>query len=92
MTLPTPQSLETLGIQSGDAARFRRKNDQRWKFGVVIGIEKDGSISLRDAKGATRSIPQVNIEIKAKGPRGGYIWEPLPTIAQRTEQLSFLPS
>ena len=52
--------------------------------------ERDGSVGLRDAKGASRAIAIDLIEVRTAGPRGGVVWEPLTERAGRTEQLRLL--
>ena len=79
-----------LGIAPGDHVRFRRQEGERWKQAVVVRRERDGSIGLRDPKGAARSIPIERIEVRATGPRGGVVWEPLAERAARTEQMRLL--
>ena len=80
-------SLEELGIKAGDKVRFRRRDADRWREGTVERREKDGSVGIRDHKGASRAILLDRIEVRGRGPRGGVIWEPLPDVAARTEQL-----
>lgn len=84
------QPLAELGLEPGDRVRFRRQPDQRWKEAVVTRRERDGSVGLRDAKGAARAIPAELLEVRATGPRGGVVWEPVPERAGRTEQLPLL--
>ena len=80
-------SLAELGLRPGDRVRFRRRGSERWKEGVVERREKDGSIGLRDAKGAARAMDVDLVEVRATGPRGGVVWEPVRDRAARTEQL-----
>ena len=49
--------------------------------------ERDGSIGLRDGRGAARALPIERLEVKAVGPRGGRVWEALSARAERDEQL-----
>ena len=83
-------SLEALGLRAGDAVRFRRKAEGRWSSGVAVRREKDGSLGVRDAKGAARAIPIDLVEVRCRGPRGALTWEPLPERAARTEQMKLL--
>ncbi|MFN8040694.1 MAG: hypothetical protein U0Q07_15880 [Acidimicrobiales bacterium] len=85
-----PTSLAELGLTAGDRVRFRRRESERWKDGVVTGRERDGSVALTDAKGASRAIDVACIEVRGTGPRGGVVWEPLPERAARTEQMRLL--
>jgi hypothetical protein len=80
-------SLEQLGVRAGDRVRFRRRDSERWKEAVVERLEKDGSLGLRDAKGASRAIELDLIEVRSTGPRGGVVWEPVVERAARTEQM-----
>lgn len=80
-------SLTELGLKPGDRVRFRRREGDRWREGVVERREKDGSIGIRDGKGASRAIVADCIEVRGTGPRGGVTWEPLADLAARTEQL-----
>lgn len=83
-------ALAALGLEVGDRARFRRHVGERWIEGVVQGVERDGSLGLRDAKGAWRAIPVALVEVQAIGPRGGRTWEALSARATRSEQLPLL--
>lgn len=88
---PFPETgLAELGLASGDAVRFRRTDDERWKDATVERRERDGSLGIRDAKGAARAIPLDRIQVKGTGKRGGVVWEPLPDKLARDEQLRLL--
>jgi hypothetical protein len=88
---PFPErGLAELGLQSGDTVRFRRRADERWKEAVVERRERDGSLGLRDPRGAARAISIDCIQVKTAGPRGGTVWEPLAERAARTEQMKLL--
>lgn len=82
--------LVAIGLRAGERVRFRRRDRERWQEGVVVRREADGSVGLRDAKGAARAIPVECIEVRVFGPRGGRGWEPLTERAARTEQLRLL--
>jgi hypothetical protein len=82
--------LVALGLAPGMRVRFRRSPDDRWKFAVVEHVEKDGSLGLRDPKGASRAIPIELVEVETKGPRGAKAWEAVTERAARTEQLKLL--
>lgn len=83
-----PDGLVALGLRPGDRVRFRRRDTGRWREGRVVGRERDGSVALRDQRGASRSIRPEQLEVRSVGPRGGVIWEPVPERAARIEQLS----
>lgn len=85
---PFPEAgLAALGLAPGDVVRFRRSAAERWKQATVLRREKDGSVGLADARGASRAIAIDAIEVRGVGPRGGTVWEPLAERAARTEQL-----
>ncbi|HUF31820.1 MAG TPA: hypothetical protein VMN58_01275 [Acidimicrobiales bacterium] len=70
--------------------RFRRHDGERWKPAVVERLERDGSLGLRDPRGAARAITLDRVEVATTGPRGGPAWEPALERAARTEQLRML--
>jgi hypothetical protein len=70
--------------------RFRRQANQRWREAVVVGRERDGSVGLRDGKGAARAIGVDQIEVRIVGPRGGNSWIALRDWAAREEQLRLI--
>ncbi len=86
----TPSDLVALGLRVGDTVRFRRRPEERWREGTVSGREKDGSVGVRDARGAARALPASQLQVRRRGPRGGVVWEPLTEVAARTEQLGLL--
>lgn len=83
-------SLSAIGLAPGMAVRFRRSDSGRWQAAVVERVERDGSLGLRDRKGASRAIPLQHVEVAVLGPRGARRWEPATEIAARTEQLRLL--
>ncbi|HVM52546.1 MAG TPA: hypothetical protein VM262_05070 [Acidimicrobiales bacterium] len=82
--------LVMLGLAPGMRVRFRREPTDRWKPAIVERIEKDGSLGLRDEKGASRAIPVELVEVETRGPRGAWTWEPVTERAAREEQLKLL--
>jgi hypothetical protein len=82
--------LVEIGLQAGDRVRFRRRPDEHWKEATVVRRERDGSVGLRDEKGASRAIVVEQIEVSTHGPRGGRVWEPLVDRMARSEQLRLL--
>jgi len=83
-------SLAALGLTAGEAVRFRRTPGSRWRLATVERVERDGSLGLRDQKGAARAIPRELVEVATTGPRGARTWEPVVERAARTEQLRLL--
>jgi hypothetical protein len=82
--------LVELGLARGMRVRFRRDPNDRWSLAVVEHVEKDGSLGLRDGKGASRAIPVELVEVETRGPRGAKAWEPVTERAAREEQLKLL--
>jgi hypothetical protein len=79
-----------LGLRRGDRVRFRRSDDEHWKEAEVMRRERDGSLGLRDDKGASRAISIDLVQVRTTGPRGGVVWEPVTERAARDEQLKLL--
>jgi hypothetical protein len=84
--LSDTDALTALGLRAGEAARFRRRDNERWSKGRLAAVETDGSIRVVDDKGATLSLPVARIEVR----RGKSSWEPASARASRTEQLGLL--
>jgi hypothetical protein len=82
---PDQPTLGQLSLEPGDRVRFRRAAGQRWQEAVVEARERDGSVALRDEKGASRSIRFELLEVYRKRNRTGK-WEPVTE--QEHEQLS----
>ena len=83
----TGPSLIEMGLHVGDVVRFRPRPGARWQEATVERRERDGSIGLRDAKGAARALGAERLEVRTTGPRGARTWEPLAERAERAEQL-----
>jgi hypothetical protein len=81
-------TLEELNLRPGDRVRFRRTSGSAWQEAKVIGVERDGSVALRDAKGAARSIAADRLEVQVRSRRGALVWEPVLEHARRTTQLT----
>ena len=79
--------LELLGLAAGERVRFKRVDRRRWQEGVVTGVERDGSLAVRDVDGSFRAIPIDRIEVRVEGKRGRRGWELLFDRLARTEQL-----
>ncbi len=83
----TESALVELGLRAGDRVRFRRSDGGAWKEAKVERRERDGSVGIRDERGAARAIPPDRLQVRTTGPRGGSVWEPLAERAARSEQL-----
>jgi hypothetical protein len=81
--------LAALGLTPGEAVRFRRGSGH-WQLGRARNVERDGSLGIVDANGASRSLAIERVEVRVTGRRGGRAWEPLAARAARTEQLRLL--
>ncbi|HEV7760521.1 MAG TPA: hypothetical protein VGO78_16070 [Acidimicrobiales bacterium] len=75
--------LDRMGLRAGDKVRWRRKAGGHWHVGVVIGLEADGSVAVRDKQGRWRSIVAEQLEARGEGSRGGTRWE---SVSERAEQ------
>jgi hypothetical protein len=82
-----PELVE-LGLVPGDVVRWRDRPGGRWRQGTVTGRERDGSVGVRDGKGASRAIVIERLEVRGRGPRGAVAWEPVTDRAARSEQLA----
>ena len=83
----TGPDLRALGLAPGDRVRWRDRPGGRWREGRVVGRERDGSVAVRDGRGASRALRHERLEVRTEGPRGGTVWDPVPDRAARTEQL-----
>jgi len=82
--------LLQVGLAPGERVRFRRRSSGRWTPAVVERVERDGSIGLRDPKGAAVALTIDRIEVRSEGPRGAVLWEPLSDRLARNQQLRLL--
>ncbi|MEX2292767.1 MAG: hypothetical protein WD691_03185 [Acidimicrobiales bacterium] len=83
-------ALVEVGLRPGDRVRFRQRDGGSWKEGTVERRERDGSIGVRDQRGAARAITIDRLQVRGIGKRGGAIWEPVSERANRDEQLGLL--
>ena len=79
--------LEALGLRPGDKVRYQRTTGGRWQQATVERRERDGSVGVRDSKGASRALKVERLEVRTSGPRGAVTWEPVAERASRTEQM-----
>ncbi len=84
---PPAVDLAAFGLRAGEAVRFRRAGRGRWHAGRLERIERDGSIGIRDDKGAARALRAELVEVAASGSRGASRWEPLVERMTRGDQL-----
>jgi hypothetical protein len=82
--------LARYGVETGEPVRFKDVTGGRWQLGVALRVEDDGSLGIRDRKGAWRAIAVERVEVQTRGRRGAKKWEPLVARASRTEQLRLL--
>ena len=82
---PDLPTLGQLSLVPGDRVRFRRAAGQHWQEAIVEARERDGSVALRDEKGASRSIRFEQLEVYRARNRTGR-WEQVTE--QEYEQLS----
>jgi hypothetical protein len=83
-------ALLEVGLRPGDRVRFRQRDGGAWREGRVERRERDGSIGLRDERGAARALPISRLEVRTTGKRGGVVWDPVTERAARDEQLGLL--
>ena len=83
----TESALLEIGLRTGDRVRFRRSEGGTWREARVERRERDGSVGVRDDRGAARAIPVERLQVRSTGPRGGAIWESVADRAERDEQL-----
>lgn len=89
---PTPAALAAselleVGLRQGDVVRYRKKDGGAWQEARVERRERDGSIGVRDDRGAARSLAVDRLQVRTTGRRGGVVWEPVAERADRDEQL-----
>lgn len=89
---PTPASLTEsalleVGLRPGDTVRYRKKEGGAWQEARVERRERDGSMGVRDDRGAARAIALDRLQVKTTGRRGGTVWELVSQRADRDEQL-----
>lgn len=79
--------LHRLGVRVGEAVRFRRRPGGHWCEATVTGLERDGSLGVRDGEGRARALRPEAVEVRRTGSRGATRWEPLVERAARSDQL-----
>lgn len=92
---PTPaplaeSALVAVGLRPGDRVRFRQREGGSWHEVRVERRERDGSVGVRDERGAARAITIDRLQVRTTGKRGGVVWEPVTDRASRDEQLGLL--
>ncbi|MEO5745219.1 MAG: hypothetical protein ABIQ53_11625 [Terracoccus sp.] len=83
-------ALVAVGLRPGDRVRFRQRDGGSWKEATVERRERDGSIGVRDERGAARAMAIDRLQVRTTGKRGGVVWEPVADRAERDEQLGLL--
>ena len=89
---PTPapdveSGLLELGLRPGDVVRYRKRDGGVWHEATVERRERDGSVGVRDERGAARALLVERLQVRTKGARGATTWEPVAARADRDEQL-----
>jgi hypothetical protein len=79
--------LLELGLRPGDVVRYRRKDGGVWHEATVERRERDGSVGVRDERGAARALVVDRLQVRTKGARGATTWEAVADRADRDEQL-----
>ena len=54
---PVDHALADVGLEIGQIVRYVGSSDKRFREGVVLRRERDGSVGLRDERGRARAIP-----------------------------------
>lgn len=83
-----PGDPAELGLQVGEPVRWRRHDGGNWQKGAVIGLENDGSVAVRDADGAWRSIVADRLEARRPNHRGRLQWQTVSDAAAAPAQLA----
>jgi hypothetical protein len=81
------RTLVAVGLRSAEPIRYRRGGTGRWHVGKVLRIEVDGSITLTDLDGASRSQRPESVMVRRPGPRGRLVWRTVSEVAVTWEQL-----
>jgi hypothetical protein len=92
---PTPaalveSALVEVGLRPGDRVRFRQREGGSWKEATVERRERDGSVGVRDERGAARALTLDRLQVRTTGRRGGSVWVPVVEKAGQDEQLGLL--
>lgn len=73
-------TLDDYGLADRHPVRYQRGAGHRWRNGLAVGVNDDGSIDVVDDYSSNvRALhpDRVVIEAKRRGPRGGVRWEPV---------------
>ncbi len=81
------RTLNAVGLRLGEPIRFRRNDTGRWIEGKVARMETDGSITLHDPQGASRSLRPERVQVRRPGSRGHLVWKTVSDVAVTWEQL-----
>ena len=82
--------LTSVGLSPGEVVRWQVARGGRWRIGSALRVEIDGSIEVRDADGALRSLRLERIHVRRRNKAGSEHWEPLSERMARAEQLTLL--
>lgn len=81
------RTLDAVGLRLGEPIRFRRTASGRWIVGKVARVEPDGSITLHDPDGASRSLRPERVQVRRPGGSGRLAWRTVCDVAVTWEQL-----
>jgi hypothetical protein len=81
------RTLNAVGLRLGEPIRFRRNDTGRWIEGKIARMEADGSITLHDPQGASRSLRPERVQVRRPGSRGHLVWKTVSDVAVTWEQL-----
>jgi hypothetical protein len=82
--------LGSVGLSPGETVRWQATPGGRWRSGVALHLEQDGSLEVRDANGALRSLRLERVQVRRPGLTASGAWEPLTERMGRAEQLTLL--
>ncbi len=82
--------LAGIGLNAGTDVRWQPTLGGRWRVGVVVGLERDGSVAVCDANGGRRSLRIDCLQVRRADRSASSSWEPLSARMSRVEQLTLL--
>lgn len=83
--------LAAVGLVHGEPIRFKRTPSGRWVVGKLVKVETEGSITLLDPDGASRSFWPDVVQVKRPGKTGRAVWQVVSVVAATWQQLELFP-